>query len=62
MSVVFDAGQTAALRGLIDQWIKIAEEAEQFAAECPAKDVKLAMERKAAHYQDCANNLINLLI
>lgn len=61
MNRTFDVEQTAALQGLIDRWLEIASEAEQLAKECPAKDVRLAMERKAVHYRDCANDLSNLI-
>lgn len=59
--IIFRATQQEALRRLIDKWEGIAAEATALAVDCPSREMRLAMERKAVHYTLCANDLRELI-
>lgn len=60
--VIFRATQQETLRGLIEKWEGIAAEATALAEDCPSRIAQHAMERKAAHYRACAEDLRSLAI
>jgi len=59
--VLFSDTQKQAMGLTIEKWEGIAAEAAALAADCPSRDLRRAMERKAAHYRACTHDLLELL-